>query len=90
MVLGSIPPAHLVQVANHEYRKSETMLSLAHALACATLDVRRLSAQVINSAKELTSSDRCSLFIVNEGKQQLEAPLPIPYHPPSTPPPPSA
>ena len=41
--------------------------------ACATLDTRQLAHRVIESAKDITGSDRCSLFIVNEQKQQLEA-----------------
>eukprot|EP00668_Euglena_longa_P002613 GGOE01003056.1.p1 GENE.GGOE01003056.1~~GGOE01003056.1.p1 ORF type:complete len:1034 (+),score=354.57 GGOE01003056.1:110-3211(+) len=51
--------------------KAESLLSLAKHLANAALDEKKLVAAVMQQARDLTNSDRCSLFVVQD--DELEA-----------------
>ena len=60
----SLRNARLFRMADLEHAKSESMLSLAHALASDALDEARVTKTVMEYARTLTQADRCSLYLV--------------------------
>ncbi|CAD2221981.1 GAF domain/3'5'-cyclic nucleotide phosphodiesterase, putative [Angomonas deanei] len=60
------------ETIHYETKKAEAMLSMATRLARDALDENVLIQSIMNTAKALTESDRCSMFIIKD-ENTLEA-----------------
>eukprot|EP01062_Namystynia_karyoxenos_P082096 TRINITY_DN917_c0_g6_i1.p1 TRINITY_DN917_c0_g6~~TRINITY_DN917_c0_g6_i1.p1 ORF type:complete len:1378 (+),score=480.69 TRINITY_DN917_c0_g6_i1:68-4135(+) len=63
----------LFAAAKHQLLRAEAMLEMAGELSTAHLDAARLIPKIMSSARRLTNSDRCSLFVVDEQRKELVA-----------------
>ena len=69
----ALQTSHLYHYARTQATKSNSLLTLAQHLSNAIMDERKLITTVMEQAKELTASDRCSLFLVHPRQFELEA-----------------
>ena len=68
-----VKSATLFSMTKHHQLRAETMLELTTKLASTHLNENTLVPQIIGSAKRITNSDRCSLFIVDNVQKELVA-----------------